>query len=227
MKRKIYPIAILFMVGLLMPQSMRGNMFTERRGLFFGGYAEFSNYDLKNPVNSTDYSVREFSINALNGWFLSDNFAMGIKLGYGLSKSDDGVVIDNIEYTNLYKKHTYRIGLFMRNYFDLGKQVSFFVETAAVTGFGDIKLEKEEELLSTFTSTGDHFSLEVGMRPGIAFFFKNGFAVEATVGFIGFTYSKEKMKRGGQIEYETTTSGLDFSLKVNTLRIQVGAALYL
>jgi len=75
-------------------------------------------------------------------------------------------------------------------------------------------------------ASGDHFSLEVGLRPGIVFFFKNGFAVEATVGFIGFTYQKQKT---GDLAFDTETSstGLDFSLDVDKLRIQVGAALYL
>lgn len=228
MKKKIYLIAILFTVGLLLPQGMRANMFTEKRSFFIGGYAEFSNYDWKYTDESATYKVKEFDLNVSNGWFLSDNFAVGLKLGYGRSKSDDMLMIDDFGYTDRYTKNTYHIGLFMRNYFDVGRKVSLFVETSAVTGFGGIEEVDEVDLLPATTWTGDHFSLEVGLRPGIAFFFGSGFAVEATVGFIGFTYSKEKMETVDHLlDYETRTSDLDFSLKVNTLRIQVGAALYL
>lgn len=226
MKRKIYFIAVLLVVGLLMPSFGWGNVFTERRSFFFGGHAEFFNYDWKFVDASGKYKSTNVTIDVSNGWFLNDNFAVGLKLGYGYDKYDDVITTQNIDYSDVYTMQTFRLGLFMRNYIDLGKRVSLFVETSAIGGFGPVKTELSEDLLLTSTSNGDHFSLEAGFRPGIVFFFKNGFAIEATVGFIGFTY--RKVKTGDTVfDTESSTTGLDFSMKVDELRIQIGAALYL
>ncbi len=226
MKRKIYFIAVLLIVGLLMPSLSWGNVFTERRSYFIGGHAGFFNYDWKYTDESFKYKSSTFTIDVSNGWFLNDNFAVGLKLGYGYTKDDDVITTDNIDYTTVYTTRTFRLGLFTRNYIGLTKRISLFVETSAVGGFGGIKTENSTDLLLTSTSSGNHFSLEVGLRPGIAFFFNNGFSVEATVGFIGFTYQKQKTGDLA-IDTESSTTGLDFSMKVDQLRIQVGAALYL
>lgn len=226
MKRITYFIAVLLVVGLFMPSFGWGNVFTERRSFFIGGYAEFYNSDWKYIDESVSYKSSTFTIDGSYGWFLNDNFALGLKLGYGYNKYDDLMVTDNIEYSTVYTTRTFRFGLFMRNYFDLGKRVSLFVETSAVAGFGGIKMENYTDLLLMSTSDGNHFSLEVGFRPGVVFFFRNGFAVEATVGFIGFTY--QKGKTGDFIlDSELSTTSLDFSMKVDQLRIQLGMALYL
>ena len=52
MKRKIYLITVWLMVIVLLPLSVRANVYTEKRSLFTGGYFEYLNTTL-NMVDET------------------------------------------------------------------------------------------------------------------------------------------------------------------------------
>ena len=74
MKRKIYFIAVLLMVGLLMPSFGWGNMFTERRSFFFAGHTEYFSTSWKYADGSGEYKTRDFTIDASNG----DHFSLDV-----------------------------------------------------------------------------------------------------------------------------------------------------
>ncbi|MCP5054889.1 MAG: autotransporter outer membrane beta-barrel domain-containing protein [bacterium] len=206
------------------PVILAGNVYTERRSAFFGGYMEF--YNTSNELasdNTQTYDTRSYDFKFANGWFLRDNLAVGVKLGYGYSNTDDREDTGTGIFES--KSHLFSIGVFMRNYFQLSRHVGFFVETCASAGFGTLNTDTTVANVTTSTN-GNRFLMEAGFRPGMVFFIRNGLALEATVGFIGFTYSRDKTGEGASDLINTTTS-LDFSMKVNQLRIQFGLAIYI
>ncbi|MCP5103992.1 MAG: autotransporter outer membrane beta-barrel domain-containing protein [bacterium] len=225
MKNKTYIIAVLFAVVFFISlPNWADNYYTEKRNMFIGGYVEFSNSTWKYVYETIETKNNSFTIDMNIGWFLKNNLAVGLKLGYGHSASDERHTSGSLEY--YHTVNTFRVGAFMRNYFRLVKNVKFFIETSVVGGFGGIKYRTISDIAGTTTADGNSFSFEAGFRPGVVFFIGNGVAVEATVGFLGFTYSKQKT--GDEpLNTEATSSDLDFSFNFNSLKIQFGIAIYL
>ena len=212
------------MVIALLPLSNRANVYTEKRNLFIGGYFEYLNTTLNMADETYENKARSYRFDMNFGLFLQDNLAVGLKVGYGYSR--DIETDTSLDYDFTFSTDVFRVGLFMRNYIELTRGISFFVESSVVSGFGGIDSRSVSSDTSlSYTSSGPRFELEAGIRPGMVFFIKKGFAVEATVGFLGFTYTRQKT---GDNEYdlEAKTTKLDFSWDVSLLRIQFGLAIY-
>jgi len=224
MKRKIYIIAVLILVVLAMPLVNRANVYTERRTLLVGGYMEYLNSKLNQVDFSYETRMRSYGFNLNFGWFIRDHLALGLKIGY--SYSQDKAIGISADYDSDIKTDLFRVGVFMRNYIRLTRSLSFFVESSVLAGFGGVDSRYISDTSLSYTSSGDRFEIEAGISPGLVIFIKRGFAVEATVGFLGFSYTKQNT---GNVSFdeEVSTTQLDFAMDVNLLRIQFGLAIYL
>jgi hypothetical protein len=224
MKRKIYLTTVWIMVIILLPLCLRANIYTERRNLFVGGYFEYLNTTEHIVDKTYENKARVYRFDVNLGMFMMDNFALGLKVGYGYSRDYERDTSLDSDYT--YSTDAFRIGIFMRNYIELSRSIRFFIESSVVSGFGGIDARSvSSDTSQSYTSSGPRFELEAGIRPGMVFFINRGFAVEATVGFLGFTYTRQKTG-DKQFDVEADSTKLEFSWDVNLIRIQFGLAIY-
>jgi len=216
-------IAVGFLVISLMPLVNQANIYTERRNLLVGGYFEYLNSTLDQVDLSYESTLRSYGLNMNFGWFLYDDFAIGLKVGYGYSQDKEKVT--SSDYDLDIKTDIFKVGLFMRNYIELTGSISFFVESSLVSGFGGTDSHFVSDTLVSYTKSGDRFELEAGIRPGMVIFIRKGLAAEFTVGFLGFSYTRHDTGED-PTDQQASTTQLDFSMDVSLLRIQFGLAVY-
>lgn len=227
MKKKtmIQITAVLCIVFLAGWQGMAADGYTSSRSLVFGGSAGMYNRNWMRHDNTTEDHNRTLEIDVFGGYFLKDNLLLGIKVGYTHGRSEDKYVFDGLESVYSYKDHSFKTGIFLRNYFKISRLLRFFIQTEVTAGFGGTE-QHDSDLGPSHKATSDVFTLDIGFVPGVAFFVNRGIAIEASVGFAGLTYHKYKddnLVDGAA--YDTTE--LDFGFDVNSLRIQLGISIYL
>jgi outer membrane immunogenic protein len=198
---------------------------TEKGNLFIGGYLQYANDQWTSDPDITSTDMRDYTIKFATGWFLADNIALGLKIGYNRDKSNFSYGTDNLDTSNT--AYIFSIGMFMRNYFRLSRNIKFFLETSIVTGFGT-QDDKDAAMGLGNIYTTDTFQIEAGFEPGIAFFFYRNLAVELTAGWVGLLYSKVKTDDIlDNSSWTHNSTKIDFSQLVDNLKIQIGLAIYL
>ncbi len=119
-----------------------------------------------------DLSSNVFNIAPKVGFFVSENIAVGAQIGYTSYKNEnDGTdVLDTNEFS---------AGVFGRYYFTPMSQFSVFAELGVDLNSGKDKLND-----SKYNGFGLDFA------PGISYFVSNNFAIEASIGVLGYSTSK-------------------------------------
>lgn len=120
-----------------------------------------------------------FNISPKAGYFVTENIAVGVKLGYTSGKDTNQVGPGTVEV----KTNAFEAGAFGRYYFTPASQFSFFGELSA--GFNSSKSEIEG-VPGESKSNG----FNVGLAPGISYFVSNNIALEATFGLLGYNTNK-------------------------------------
>lgn len=136
-----------------------------------------------NKDNNTDVTTSSFNFNPKAGYFINDDFALGLQLGIGSSKVDN----DGSETTN----SSFNAGVFGRYYFlDLGKRFKTFAEFGG--GINSTKSE-QEGVDEDFKTNG----FNVGAGLGINYFVKENIAI--TFGLTNvISYTSNKVDADGQ-----------------------------
>ncbi|MFY0482005.1 outer membrane beta-barrel protein [Flavobacterium sp. PLA-1-15] len=132
-----------------------------------------------------------FEIEPKFGYFVSDNIAIGGKLGYASVKSEDGGVdvADNTALT---------VGAFGRYYFTPASQFSLFGNLGLDYRSIDYKLEDAQAK-----------EIGVNLGLGLSYFVSNDWAIEATWAGLGYTSNDN----GGDGAEKTNTFGLGADLR--------------
>ncbi|OYQ46341.1 outer membrane beta-barrel protein [Flavobacterium aurantiibacter] len=143
------------------------------------GYSTEKIGDLKND---------ELFIAPAVGYFVSENIAVGARVGYGTSTITDETTGADID------SNTLTFSGFGRYYTTPAANFSFFVEAAA--GYNSIEIADAK-------SNG----FNIGIAPGINYFLAKNFSIEATVGVLG--YSTIKPDADGAESTDTFQLGLD------------------
>lgn len=122
-------------------------------------------------TSSGDVDSNEFTIAPRVGFFVSDNIAIGGRLGY-TSATDFAET----------KTNEFAIGVFGRYYMTPANQFSLFVEA----GFDYMSTSVEPDGGEEAKVNG----FGIGVRPGIGYFMNDNWAIEATFGNLGYETSK-------------------------------------
>ncbi|GAA0721988.1 outer membrane beta-barrel protein [Aquimarina litoralis] len=146
------------------------------------GYNSTKTGDIKN--NSFEFTPRA-------GFFVSDNIAVGARLGFTTSKQETPLTED-------LKTNTFNIGGFGRYYFTPSNKFSIF---------GELGLEyassKTEQGAGELKING--FGVNVG--PGVSYFLSDHFALEAFWGALGYATAKPDVDNAESTD--VITFGLD------------------
>lgn len=117
-----------------------------------------------------DAKTNGFEIAPKLGYFVSENIAVGVQLGYQSTKSEDALGEETGDFSTL------ALGAFGRYYFMPASKFSLFGQLGV-------------DYLSTKDNLNDakESGFGVAVAPGISYFVSNNFALEATFGILGYS----------------------------------------
>lgn len=154
-----------------------------------------------------NYNRTSFNINPAAGYFLSDKFAVGARLGLGAQTSK----YPNNTYNTKQTQSQFSFAPFARYYF-INQKFGVFGEGSMGIGFG-----KNKSFYTTSPTDETKTSyLSLGVSPGIYYSVSDHLMIESTIGWFGFSSQKYK--------YSDDTSDIynDFSFDFSTTEISLG-----
>ncbi|OUR99010.1 hypothetical protein A9Q86_13145 [Flavobacteriales bacterium 33_180_T64] len=145
-----------------------------------------------------DEKLNQFTFNPSVGYFVSENIAVGVSLGYMSSKSEDGVS-DDIKVSAL------TAGAFGQYYFTPGEQFSFLVQLTAAYTSGKTEVGDAEAKNNGFIA---------GFAPGISYFVSDCLALQANIGVLSYQTTKP--------DFDGAESTDNFNIGLNLTDINFG-----
>ncbi len=172
-----------------------------------GGGIGFSSRNTDYKVG-TDTKFRNFYFTTNAGYFVMENLEAGMSLSAGTEKYEQELASGDVET----KANEFKIGPYARLYNPLTEVISVFAELGINFGFGG---DGEDQRIRTFDS---------GISPGILLLLDKNLAMEARLGYLGYSRRAE----GDKDNFEDTriTSG-GFDAGFDLSRIRFGFRLYI
>ncbi len=214
----------LFTLGLVFMSAVFAYSQTDQGTMYLGGSLNFGFGSSKEKAGSTTVDgpkTFNFGINPALGYFISDNFMLGLGIGYDMESYKE----ENYGIHDEYKVTTsaFNVGPFVRYYMMPVKNAGIFVQGNVAVGFGKVKTETTDD----GTTTSNEMKLSaftVGVTPGIVFFVSDMVSFEATFGNLSFTSATDKQDVGDD-EYKDTQS--QFNLEINPAYFTFGVGIHL
>ena len=154
-------------------------------------------------TNNGNNKVEDFNVLPRAGYFVANNFAVGVGVGYATSKvtSINTVDLGNASIVNTLetKQPAFVVEPFARKYWTLSDKLYFFGQLAVPMEFG-----KTEQEATTVTTNGNTVSttststeakytaVGVTVKPGLDYFLNKNWTIEATIGEFGYNNFKPK-----------------------------------
>ena len=218
-------------------RGIHDKVFIPKHTWMVGGTISYNEHDEDNynllvlkDVSGEGYT---FKFNPYAAYFIRDNMAVGIRLGYNRTYLDlDNFNLDlgddlNITLTDLYYiQQKYEVGAFLRTIMPIGNSKIFGLFNDVRLNYGYTRTKdstgSDTEYDGTFAIT---HSLEIGMSPGLTAFITDWAAVEVSLNLMGFKF-KWQDQTTNQVETGSynTTSG---NFKINLFSINIGMTFYL
>jgi outer membrane protein W len=148
-----------------------------------------------NSDSQGDTKVNGFTVAPRAAYFISDNIALGAKLGYTSSKEEE----KEFGGTEETKVSNIEAGVFGRYYFTPASQFSLFTELGA----GYVHSKYEETGREDLKADG----FNVAFAPGVSYFISKNFALEASYGLL--SYNSDKVDVDGAESRDRFNVGLD------------------
>lgn len=209
--KKSLIIIFLFAFGVSFAQEKEGNLSIRKGTWNLGGELSFgkSNYENK---GATSYETNNlnFSFSPKAGYAISDNFIIGLGLGYSYQnfEGSEDSFIKNM------KSNSLSVFPYVRKHYNMSSKFSLYLQ-------GEIKYSKswfKQDDKNYNTSTDNN--LFIGIRPGINYFLNKNFALEASIGSLGYSKSKIIGYTSEELKRES------FSLSLNSSNMFFGLSYY-
>lgn len=154
-------------------------------------------------------SVTGFNIGVSGGYFIADNLAVGLGIGFGTTSINDD--LGDGDYDKLSTNLTV-VAPFVRYYIPYTDKFAFFGQLDLGFGFGGIK--DEFKLGGTTTTSESGLSVtNIGISPGFTYFIHDNIGLDMRFGFLGYNSSSTTIEGGGTTNKLTnSTLGLDLGL---------------
>jgi len=188
---------------------------TEKGKMFIGGLINFSDgntsyYDTSGLTGtSKNY---HFQITPNYGYFIKDNFAIGVNLNYltqSTTNDNTNNSAANINYTQT--KNIYGAGVFARYYKKLIGNFMFIANGSIAYNY---EVDGETGISDPINENNKINSFNVTITPGLVYFISPKFGLETTFGNLNYSYSSTKNNdTSSQSKINTSNFGLnlDFS----------------
>lgn len=190
MKKVILSVAAIFAFGFANAQETVSEGFS-KGDVFINGAIGFGS------TKTGDFKTNDFVVAPKAGYFVTDNIAVGVALGYESSKLDFGTDLTN---------STFSVGAFGRYYFTPASKFSLFGELGLNYNSYDNEYAVDlDGMLFPVDSKGNGF--EVRVAPGVNYFIAKNFALEASFGVL--SYDTTKPDADGAEKTNSFNFGLD------------------
>lgn len=188
MKKVIFTVAAIFAFGLANAQDTKvestGNGGFANGDVFVSGAVGISS------TKTGDNKSTSFEIAPKVGFFVSDNIAIGGKLGYTSDKAENAIA-------DTQDRSALTVGAFGRYYMTPASDFSVFGQLAFDYSTVDNKLADVQEN-----------EIGLGLGLGVSYFLSNNFAMEASWAGLGYTTNDN----GGDGAESTDSFGLNMDL---------------
>lgn len=156
-------------------------------------------------IDDTNFNL---SIAPKVGYFLKDNFALGLGFKYGYSEFESDNVSESIIRTHLTKSNSYGVFPYIKKFFPIGKKLSLHL--AAETGFlfGNTRNENSADIDGNINGNSSVQNFSINISPGINYRLNNKILVQANFGSLGYNNIKEEFRDSES----RTTNFLGFNL---------------
>ncbi len=143
--------------------------------------SKFDTNDLEQKIKSNTIAIIPEV-----GYFISNHFAAGARIGYLWSKSENQ---NSSTYTN--KQDGFTTGVFGRYYINPDKRVNFFAEIAS--NYRKTTSESTNNDLNSLSSSGsgEQKSYSVYLTPGINIFLTQNLSLTSRIGTVGYSKSEQ------------------------------------
>ena len=183
MKKAIFTISIILLTTIIVNAQKSSEGFSKGNSFISGQFAF-------NSEKTGDLKTTSFDFSPTVGYFISNNVAIGVQLGVTSNQS-------KFKSTKLSEEQGFSGGILARYYMTPTNKFSIF--GSAALGFGSTN-NKTDSLKTT--------SFSFGFAPGISYFLSNHFAIETTIGSLGFSSIKPDTKGAD------ATTTIDFGLNL-------------
>ncbi|MCU0352657.1 MAG: outer membrane beta-barrel protein [Cytophagales bacterium] len=164
-----------------------------------GGSLNFNSVSETNdagvPFRFSPQATRSFGINPRYGWFVRDNVAFGISLGFNTLSQRINFSTNDFDHL---RSTGFSVGVFTRRYVALSPRFALFGEGSFSAGLSAGNREVRRSGTGNIDSDVRGFSASLGISPGVTFFATKRLAVESSVGLASVLYLRNS---------ETTASG--------------------
>jgi hypothetical protein len=172
-------LLILLTIGAVLPMYSQ----TEKGNRLIGGQfnisADFSKYGSGNNLQN-GYTMR-FDLNPRFGYFIANNLALGIEVGFGISAYRSSLSSSNS--INLSGNY----GGFTRYYINISKKYKFFLN-------GGGNYSRQWSTNDYDWSVDNDVSAKLELTPGLVYFITPKFGIEGTLGSLAYEYRGIKLK---------------------------------
>jgi outer membrane protein len=195
MKKVLLTAVAVFSLTLVNAQEEKGNGAGFSKGnTFFSGAFSLTSTNNKN----TDVKTSGFGIETKIGEFVSEKIAIGVKFGYASDKSKNATV-------DLSDDSIISVGVFGRYYTTAANQFSLFGQL----GFDYVSVKDNMAGGMKVNGWGLAFT------PGMNYFVSDNWAIEATIGSLGYGTAKEDVAGAKEV------SSFDLSLDLRAISFGV------
>lgn len=194
MKKFILSAAALFAFGFANAQEAtnEGGKGFANGDIFITGSFGF------NSESTGDVKSNSFNIAPSVGFFVTENIAVGGRIGFISAKEEDGVSED-------IKSNTLAIGAFGRYYATPASDFSLFAELGAMYMSSKVEQGAAEAKASGFG---------IALAPGISYFVGSNWAIEASIAALSYETSKP--------DFDGAEATNTFGLNVDLTNINLG-----
>lgn len=166
-------------------------------------------------------SSSNFILNARGYYFISDNFAVGLGIGYGSSSTEASFEGGEFDDTNSIAVEPLNMLMFIptvRYYIPIERELSFFLQGDIEFGFG---LGDNSVSMGGMSMENSTSVFGVGIEPGLSYMISRKFALEMTFGRLGFTQVTNNVEFSADSDnsskIESSTSEFGLNLDSSTL----------
>lgn len=196
MKKLVCSLAALFAFGIASAQETT----TASEG-FKQGDAFISGSVGVSTQKNGDLKASSFNVSPSVGYFVNNNIALGVSLGYNHSNQDYRDV--TVDYER--KTSTFTAGVFGRYYLMPASKFSVFGQLG-------VNYATSKATIERFDSEDTYNTFGVLIAPGINYFISDHFALEATFGLLSYTTAKP------DVDYDIdSTDTFNFGLNLSNI----------
>lgn len=193
MKKIILSVAAIFAFGFANAQDKAASEGFAKGDVFISGSVGISS------SKTGDFKENNLSFSPRAAYFVDDNIALGLAIGYETQKIDAGASATNTQTS---------FGAFGRYYVTPSSKFSLFAQLGVDITSNDFEfgVDSDGDLIAL---DGESKGFNVGFAPGFHYFVSDKFALETSIGVLG--YSSDDNGGNGADKTNTFALGLDFS----------------